>query len=754
MKSNNSKYEQKYKKYKHKYYNYKGGANSANLADQEYEEQKEYVDIDETKEQLDGHVYDRNKSSIIPDLSQGNPNDIFSSVISLYSNEKVLLKDKIDFLDNLLKQFSSQKLLNISETVNNQILFNAVIPYYSILWKQYQDKPFPKFTTHMYSIQLKMKNLLESKGIIDKYKPITYTNSNLPKLYCITPKHGDCTYSNIPHFVLETCVYSNSNYKLQQYLNLPNTIPWYNIDSINFQNIHFCGSLLIIHPNNKSFDFKLFINYIIKQNTNIMKLYILSSSTNNDTLSFINKYGSYSDYIILFNLNINSKDYEFYYNNYKVIIYEPFMNNQVDEMGQQTSIQEIIDEFSQIFQKLYKDIYPDDNIPIHISNIFPTITIENCTTFQNKNPLLDNINILASSYHEKPPDEKHLYHRTIQTLFEFMHLYRTDIDLTNPYPIPSPWNNINQQVPYLDNFINTSYNICFFYNTLTNLINNVFFSKINITTSRIGCLCKIPLVIYITDVFKEWYYNLKCTNHILTDFNVEKCVFVGTKPVYNTRYLLFWIAHVNIFISLENRYKYNEIIIGRPDVCSTLLYYQEDGSNIYNTKICVIKEMRSPGRTLDGYIYELPGGSNFKPSSNPLDAAIQELEEETGIHTDLYKSDNLSYEGFFQLASTVSTHGCHLFSYKLSSDEFNKINSHLMECPNAGKAKETECTYVQFVPLNIILGTINDRNYYTYNTGETDTAIYNTSTNICIDASMLGIILTTLLRKSYNCIGF
>lgn len=55
-----------------------------------------------------------------------------------------------------------------------------------------------------------------------------------------------------------------------------------------------------------------------------------------------------------------------------------------------------------------------------------------------------------------------------------------------------------------------------------------------------------------------------------------------------------------------------------------------DGAQMLDTEIIVIKEFRSPCRNGDGFVYELPGGSSFKPTSDVLQTAADELFEETG----------------------------------------------------------------------------------------------------------------------------
>ena len=53
------------------------------------------------------------------------------------------------------------------------------------------------------------------------------------------------------------------------------------------------------------------------------------------------------------------------------------------------------------------------------------------------------------------------------------------------------------------------------------------------------------------------------------------------------------------------------------------------GPHMLDTEIIVIKEYRSPCRNQSGFVYELPGGSSFKPNTDVYQTAADELFEET-----------------------------------------------------------------------------------------------------------------------------
>ena len=91
--------------------------------------------------------------------------------------------------------------------------------------------------------------------------------------------------------------------------------------------------------------------------------------------------------------------------------------------------------------------------------------------------------------------------------------------------------------------------------------------------------------------------------------------------------MLFWAIHADIHVTSEKRNKSNEVVIARPDVCCTLAYVP--GPHMLDTEIIVIKEYRSPCRNQSGFVYELPGGSSFKPNTDVYQTAADELFEET-----------------------------------------------------------------------------------------------------------------------------
>ena len=200
----------------------------------------------------------------------------------------------------------------------------------------------------------------------------------------------------------------------------------------------------------------------------------------------------------------------------------------------------------------------------------------------------------------------------------------------------------------------------------------------------------VPLMVWRTPSWKLWYDNLLEVGNRLDGARVDWTFRVGPGGVFT----LFWAVHANIWVESEGRNKSNEVVIARPDVCCTLAYVP--GQQLLDTEIIVIKEFRSPCRNEHGFVYELPGGSSFKPQSDVYQTAADELFEETGIRVE---KTRLRKEMSRQAASTVTTHHVHLFSVELTSEEMGVAKKCAEERTMFGNADETEQTYIETLTL-------------------------------------------------------
>jgi 8-oxo-dGTP pyrophosphatase MutT (NUDIX family) len=207
---------------------------------------------------------------------------------------------------------------------------------------------------------------------------------------------------------------------------------------------------------------------------------------------------------------------------------------------------------------------------------------------------------------------------------------------------------------------------------------------------RKGGETQVPLHIWKTPQFQEYYANLKFAQNRIDGAKLLWCFNVGK----NKDIPFCYAMHMNIFVSQENRNKVNEIILSRKSISSVLLY-KKDKNNINDSQIVLIKEFRSTVNNFEGFVYELPGGSSFNPNDKPTDVASNEVFEETGllIEPDRIKMIPLSR----QIAPTFATHKTHLFMCELSDSEIQYFKD--SEDQPRGNIKESEMTYSKVFTL-------------------------------------------------------
>ncbi|MDY6994069.1 MAG: nucleoside 2-deoxyribosyltransferase domain-containing protein, partial [Pseudomonadota bacterium] len=115
----------------------------------------------------------------------------------------------------------------------------------------------------------------------------------------------------------------------------------------------------------------------------------------------------------------------------------------------------------------------------------------------------------------------------------------------------------------------------------------------------------VPLMIWQSKLFQAWYQRQQHVGNQLLKAKLL-WVFILNKLNFTFAYAL----HVDVWITAENRVKNNEFIISRPDI-SVVIPYWKHPTDIMKSEVMLIQEFRAPGRTADGFVYELPGGSTF-----------------------------------------------------------------------------------------------------------------------------------------------
>lgn len=199
----------------------------------------------------------------------------------------------------------------------------------------------------------------------------------------------------------------------------------------------------------------------------------------------------------------------------------------------------------------------------------------------------------------------------------------------------------------------------------------------------------VPASIWQTTSFQQWYAAQRDAGNELVAARREWTFDVRQGLV------LFWALHVSIWIAAEQRVKDTEVVIGRPDI-SAVLMYRRTGS-LDDTVIVLVREFRSPARTEDGYIRELPAGSSFKPFSDPGQLAAKECQQETGLEIEPAR---LRSHGVRQIAGTTTTHAAALFSVELTESEVAWLRA--QHGLTHGLPEDTEQTYVEVTTLAAI----------------------------------------------------
>lgn len=201
----------------------------------------------------------------------------------------------------------------------------------------------------------------------------------------------------------------------------------------------------------------------------------------------------------------------------------------------------------------------------------------------------------------------------------------------------------------------------------------------------------IPLEIWGSNQFKQWYKDLKSNGNWISD---AKILNIYRIPSNNKMFAFsLWCS---IYIESEKRYKNNEFFFSRPDISTCVLYYPNE--NIMDTDIVLIEEFRTPVSNSKGKVFELPGGSSFKPDEDPFQIVIEEISEECGFNAIVDKVEEVDVR---QIFATLISSKIHLYKYELSFTEFQKIKSNVGQV--FGNIQDTEMTYVHIYKLQEII---------------------------------------------------
>lgn len=183
---------------------------------------------------------------------------------------------------------------------------------------------------------------------------------------------------------------------------------------------------------------------------------------------------------------------------------------------------------------------------------------------------------------------------------------------------------------------------------------------------REGGETKVPLHVWKHPTFQGWYSNQKTAGNRLDGAQVLWTFRVGPKK----QKLFAWAVHVDVFIASENRHKRNEFVLDRTDIAGVVLYHI-DFNHPENVDVVLVREFRSPARTQDGFIVELPTGS-IDPGKTQEETAIKELQEETGF---TLSPERLRLVNTKQVAGVLSAYTATIYAAEIDYAELEQIKS-------------------------------------------------------------------------------
>lgn len=182
---------------------------------------------------------------------------------------------------------------------------------------------------------------------------------------------------------------------------------------------------------------------------------------------------------------------------------------------------------------------------------------------------------------------------------------------------------------------------------------------------RTGTERSVPLFIWNTDSFKNWY---RAQTEAGNELREAKLIF-NFRPK-DENFVFLWILKVTMYVGSEKRLKKDEFVLSRTDISSVVLWKRE--KELQECKVAIVKEYRPCAATKDGFIREAPSGSSANEDDTAKEAAVQEIHEETGL---MIKIKNLKKVGARQMFGTLSAHKSHLYSYELDDEELKWLEA-------------------------------------------------------------------------------
>lgn len=269
------------------------------------------------------------------------------------------------------------------------------------------------------------------------------------------------------------------------------------------------------------------------------------------------------------------------------------------------------------------------------------------------------------------------------------------------------------QMRYLDHLAKTeSVTVC---GTLEDTLRAAV-TRLGTGALRTGGERDVPLHIWKLQHFQGWFKSQRAAGNHLHGARLLWSFRVGPAMGFTFAFVL----RVDVHIESEGRNKTNEFIFARPDISTVVAYRKREV--LADTDIVLIREFRSPARTADGFIREVPGGSSWKPGEDPFVTAAHELSEETGFNVD---PSRLRKIGARQLCGTLSVHQAHVFACEVTAEELVALRKQQEDGTVFGVVEDSERTYIEVKRLGDLIASASN----------------------ALDWSMLGMILTAVTSE-------
>jgi 8-oxo-dGTP pyrophosphatase MutT (NUDIX family) len=207
--------------------------------------------------------------------------------------------------------------------------------------------------------------------------------------------------------------------------------------------------------------------------------------------------------------------------------------------------------------------------------------------------------------------------------------------------------------------------------------------------TRVGEECLIPQNIWRTQAFQAWYASQKAAGNRLNQARVTWSLQT------EDGFPILWALYVNVYIRGEGRNQTNEVVIGRPDISTVVLWSR--APSLRDTEILLVREFRSCVRTRDGFVHALPGGSSREHGS-PDQTAVEELREETGFQL---AREALTAHPLRQVAASISSFCANCFSAEIDAAGMALVKKSLGSAH--GVEEDGERTYIEVMTVGQLL---------------------------------------------------